>query len=51
VLDAVKDQAGLATEAVTGLAAALALAPGYTEVERRTEGGYRRIYMEKPLPG
>lgn len=24
---------------------------GYTEVERRAEDGYRRIYMEKPLPG
>jgi ribosomal protein S18 acetylase RimI-like enzyme len=24
---------------------------GYTEVGRRTEDGYRRIYMEKPLPG
>lgn len=24
---------------------------GYTEVERRTEDGYRRIYMEKRLPG
>jgi hypothetical protein len=24
---------------------------GYTEVDRRAEGGYRRIYMEKPLPG
>jgi ribosomal protein S18 acetylase RimI-like enzyme len=24
---------------------------GYTEVERRTEDGYRRIYMEKWLPG
>jgi ribosomal protein S18 acetylase RimI-like enzyme len=23
---------------------------GYTEVERRAEDGYRRIYMEKPLP-
>jgi ribosomal protein S18 acetylase RimI-like enzyme len=23
---------------------------GYTEVERRTEDGYRRIYMEKRLP-
>jgi ribosomal protein S18 acetylase RimI-like enzyme len=23
---------------------------GYTEVERRTEDGYRRIYMEKSLP-
>jgi GNAT superfamily N-acetyltransferase len=24
---------------------------GYTEVERRAEDGYRRIYMEKRLPG
>jgi len=24
---------------------------GYTEVERRVEDGYRRIYMEKNLPG
>ena len=24
---------------------------GYTEVDRRAEDGYRRIYMEKPLPG
>lgn len=24
---------------------------GYTEVERRAENGYRRIYMEKQLPG
>jgi len=24
---------------------------GYTEVERRAENGYRRIYMEKRLPG
>jgi ribosomal protein S18 acetylase RimI-like enzyme len=24
---------------------------GYTEVGRRAEDGYRRIYMEKPLPG
>jgi ribosomal protein S18 acetylase RimI-like enzyme len=24
---------------------------GYTEVERRAEDGYRRIYMEKPLAG
>jgi ribosomal protein S18 acetylase RimI-like enzyme len=24
---------------------------GYTEVERRAEDGYRRIYMEKSLPG
>jgi ribosomal protein S18 acetylase RimI-like enzyme len=24
---------------------------GYTEVNRRAENGYRRIYMEKPLPG
>ena len=24
---------------------------GYTEVERRSEDGYRRIYMEKDLPG
>jgi GNAT superfamily N-acetyltransferase len=24
---------------------------GYTEVERRAENGYRRIYMEKSLPG
>jgi GNAT superfamily N-acetyltransferase len=24
---------------------------GYTEVERRAEDGYRRIYMEKNLPG
>jgi len=24
---------------------------GYTEIERRTEDGYRRIYMEKPLTG
>jgi ribosomal protein S18 acetylase RimI-like enzyme len=24
---------------------------GYVEVERRTEDGYRRIYMEKRLPG
>jgi GNAT superfamily N-acetyltransferase len=24
---------------------------GYTEVERRTDDGYRRIYMEKRLPG
>ncbi len=23
---------------------------GYREVERRTEDGYRRIYMEKVLP-
>jgi hypothetical protein len=23
---------------------------GYTEVERRAEDGYRRIYMEKSLP-
>ena len=23
---------------------------GYTEVDRRAEDGYRRIYMEKPLP-
>jgi ribosomal protein S18 acetylase RimI-like enzyme len=24
---------------------------GYAEIERRTEDGFRRIYMEKPLPG
>jgi ribosomal protein S18 acetylase RimI-like enzyme len=24
---------------------------GYTEVERRTDEGYRRIHMEKQLPG
>jgi ribosomal protein S18 acetylase RimI-like enzyme len=24
---------------------------GYTEVDRHAEDGYRRIYMEKPLPG
>jgi ribosomal protein S18 acetylase RimI-like enzyme len=24
---------------------------GYTEIERRAEDGYRRIYMEKRLPG
>jgi ribosomal protein S18 acetylase RimI-like enzyme len=24
---------------------------GYTEIERRTEDGYRRVYMEKPLTG
>lgn len=24
---------------------------GYTEVGRRAEDGYRRIYLEKPLPG
>ncbi len=24
---------------------------GYTEVDRRAEDGYRRIYLEKPLPG
>ncbi len=24
---------------------------GYIEVDRRAEDGYRRIYMEKPLPG
>ena len=24
---------------------------GYVEIERRTEDGYRRIYMEKPLTG
>jgi hypothetical protein len=24
---------------------------GYTEVGRRAEDGYRRIYMEKSLPG
>jgi hypothetical protein len=24
---------------------------GYTEVERRAEDGYRRIYMDKRLPG
>jgi ribosomal protein S18 acetylase RimI-like enzyme len=24
---------------------------GYVEIERRTEDGYRRIYMEKPLGG
>ena len=24
---------------------------GYTEVDRRAEDGYRRIYMEKNLPG
>ena len=24
---------------------------GYTEVERRTEDGYRRVHMEKQLPG
>jgi ribosomal protein S18 acetylase RimI-like enzyme len=24
---------------------------GYTEVDRRADDGYRRIYMEKPLPG
>jgi ribosomal protein S18 acetylase RimI-like enzyme len=24
---------------------------GYTEVERRAEDGYRRIHMEKRLPG
>jgi ribosomal protein S18 acetylase RimI-like enzyme len=24
---------------------------GYTEVNRRAEDGYRRIYMEKNLPG
>ena len=24
---------------------------GYTEIERRSEDGYRRVYMEKPLTG
>jgi hypothetical protein len=24
---------------------------GYTETARRSEDGYRRIYMEKPLAG
>ena len=24
---------------------------GYVEIDRRAEDGYRRIYMEKPLPG
>jgi ribosomal protein S18 acetylase RimI-like enzyme len=24
---------------------------GYTEIERRAEDGYRRVYMEKPLTG
>ena len=24
---------------------------GYVEIERRTEDGYRRIYMKKPLAG
>lgn len=23
---------------------------GYREVERKTVGGYRRVYLEKPLP-